>query len=76
MADSSVRDRLLPWLERWSVIDARAAESSFPSLTLRCFEEEAYLVEFEIDGDELLRASRAAAARWRSARRRQQLRER
>ena len=44
MPDSSIRDRLLPWLERWSVTDARSSEPLFPSLTLGHYEEEAYLV--------------------------------
>jgi CRP-like cAMP-binding protein len=45
MPDSSVRDRLLPWLERWSMAGAPAAASSFPSLSLGRFEEEAYLIQ-------------------------------
>jgi CRP-like cAMP-binding protein len=45
MPDSSVRDRILPWLERWSMAGVPASEASFPSLSLGHFEEEAYLVQ-------------------------------
>ena len=45
MPDSSIRDRLLPWLERWSRAGVPVSESSFPTLSLRRFEEEAYLVQ-------------------------------
>jgi CRP-like cAMP-binding protein len=45
MPDSSIRNRLLPWLERWSVTNVPAAESSFPSLTPKHYEEEAFLVQ-------------------------------
>ena len=45
MPDSSTRDRLLPWLERWSVTDASAAQTWFPSLSPLHYEEEELLVQ-------------------------------
>ena len=45
MPDSSVRDRLLPWLEQWSVADVPEADTWFPSLALERYEEESFLVQ-------------------------------
>lgn len=53
MPDSCVRDRLLPWLERWSVADVSASETWFPSLTVRQFDEEAFLVQHGQQSDTL-----------------------
>jgi CRP-like cAMP-binding protein len=51
--DSSIRDRLQPWLERWSVADVPAAQTWFPSLSLGRFEEQVFLVQHGQHSDAL-----------------------